>query len=191
MPCGQPKLSSMPSAPVSCVCLVISCQASRCRFHHQRDEERPVGISLLDPGDFSEIHFQRAIGDQLDIIEAHHLSPVVIDRAIARRDVDDRLARDRLPDRAAPAGVERAADLVFGIGRRGGGQPERIRRLDAAEFDRQVGHAHVRFLEKVYRAVSTGMDSPAPRSFHPARRRRLRRRCEGSRRRRRAWEHSS
>ncbi len=110
------------------------------RLDHQRDEERPIGMGLLDPRDLLEIHLERAIGDQFDIIESHHFSSVVIDGAVARRDVDDRLARQRLPDRATPAGVERATDLVFGVGRRTGCQPERVRRLDAAEFDRQVGH---------------------------------------------------
>ncbi len=53
------------------------------RLDHQRDEQRAVGIGLLDASDLLEIHIQSSIGDQLDIIEAHHLAAVVVDRAVA------------------------------------------------------------------------------------------------------------
>ena len=47
---------------------------------------------------------------------------------------------ERLPDHAAPAGLEGAADVVFLVGRRRRGQPEGIGRLDADEVAAQVGH---------------------------------------------------
>ena len=53
------------------------------RFHHQRDKKRPVRMRLLHPGNLAQIHFERAIGDQLDIVEPHDLSPVVINRSVA------------------------------------------------------------------------------------------------------------
>ena len=58
-----------------------------------------------------------------------------VDRAVARAvDVDDRrVLAERLPDHAAPAGLEGAHDIVGLVGRRRGGEPERVGRLDAAE----------------------------------------------------------
>src|SRR6516164_3953106 len=47
---------------------------------------------------------------------------------------------NRFPDGPAPTRVERAPHLIFGIGRRRGGQPKRVWRFDAAEFDAEVGH---------------------------------------------------
>src|SRR5262249_19127904 len=81
-----------------------------------------------------------AVGDEFDVVQAEELAAVVVDAAVARGDVDDRLVADGLPDGAAPAGVERPADLVLGVGRRGAGQPGRVRRPHAAEFDVQTGH---------------------------------------------------
>ena len=192
MPCGQPKLSSMPSAPASWVFLVISCQASRCRLDHERHKKRPIGIRLLDPRDFLEVDLERPIGDQFNIIEPHHLAAVVIDGAVARRDVDDRLVRQRLPDRPAPAGVEGAANLIFGVGRRAGRQPERDwvpSRRRIRSTGRSCGLLAGRGSEACA-ALScherATCEFRVPRSCRPARRRRLRRPCADSRRRRRA-----
>ncbi len=140
MPCGQPKLSSMPSAPASWVFLVISCQASRVDSTISDTKSARSGYAFLTRAISFEVDLERPIGDQFDIIETHHLSAVVIDGAVARRDVDDRLVGERLPDGASPAGVEGAANLVLGVGRRAGRQPEGVRRLHSAEFDRQIGH---------------------------------------------------
>src|SRR5205814_172331 len=57
----------------------------------------------------------------------------------ARVDVHDRLP-ERLPDGAAPARVEGAHDLVAAVRRRAGGEPERVRALDAAHLHAQIGH---------------------------------------------------
>ena len=105
------------------------------RFDHERDEQGVVRIGLLDAGDLAEVVVEGAVGDEFDVVQAEQLSAVVVDAAVAGGDVDDRLEAERLPDGPAPAGVERPADLVFGIGRRGRREPERVGRLDAAEFD--------------------------------------------------------
>src|SRR5205085_11807630 len=90
--------------------------------------------------DLVEVVVEGAVGDEFDVVQAEELSAVVVDAAVAGGDVDDRLEAEGLPDGAAPAGVEGPADLVLGVGRRGAGQPERVRRLDAAELDTQIGH---------------------------------------------------
>src|ERR1043165_7043936 len=125
MPCGQPKFSSMPSAPVSSVRFdVVPCLALR--LHHQRRDDRVPRIIPLDLGDLLQVVGDRAIADQLDVVEAHHPVLAEVHRAVAREDVDDGLA-DRLPDGAAPAGVERLGDLAVGVRRRAGREPKRIR----------------------------------------------------------------
>ena len=48
MPCGQPKLSSMPSAPVSSTSGRIAFQALLLAGHHERDDQRAVGPVALD-----------------------------------------------------------------------------------------------------------------------------------------------
>ena len=99
------------------------------RFDHERDEQGMVRIRLLDAGDLAQVVVERAVGDEFDVVEAEQLSAVVVDAAVARGDVDDRLEAERLPDGAAPAGVERPADLVLGVGRRRRREPERVRAL--------------------------------------------------------------
>src|SRR6516165_9380280 len=97
-------------------------------------------IRLLDVGNLAEVVVEGAVGDEFDVVQAEELSAVVVDAAVAGRDVDDRFEAERLPDGPAPAGVERPADLVLGVGRRGAGLPERVRRLYAAELDTQIRH---------------------------------------------------
>ena len=109
------------------------------RLHHQRHDDGVLRVALLDLGDLAQVHRERTIGDELDVVEPHHALPVQIHRRVARRDVDDRVA-ERLPHRAAPAGVERAHDLVAGVRRRRRRQPERIRRLDARQIHLQISH---------------------------------------------------
>ena len=85
------------------------------------------------------------------------LKPIIftllqIDRAVARAGVDDRLA-DRFPDRAAPAGVERAHDLPAGVRGRPGGQPERVGAGDSGKVDFQVCHESDLSLRATFRAA--------------------------------------
>ena len=60
-------------------------------------------------------------------------------RRIARGNIDDGIA-DGFPNDAAPAGFERAVRLVGGVGRRPGGDPERIGGFDAGEIDGEICH---------------------------------------------------
>ena len=110
--------------------------------HHQRDEEAAVRPVALDPLDLLEVHFKLAVGDQLEVVEADQAAVAGMDRAIARtRDVDDRrVLAERLPHHAAPSRLEGADDVVFLVGRRRRGQPERVRRPDADEFAAEIGH---------------------------------------------------
>ena len=63
-------------------------------------------------------------------------------RRVARAvDVDDRrVLAERLPDHAAPAGLEGAHDVVLLVGRRRRREPERVRAPDADERRAQVSH---------------------------------------------------
>ena len=106
---------------------------------HQGGDDGVLGIALFDLGDFAEVDFDGAVGDQLDVVQAHHALAVPIDRGIARGDVDDGLA-DGLPDGAAPAGVEGAHDLIAAVGGRAGGEPEGVGAADAGEVSGEVSH---------------------------------------------------
>ena len=102
-------------------------------FDHERGDYQIFRVALFYFGDFAEIYFDGAVADQLDVVEAHHADAVVVDGAVTRAGVLDRLA-DGFPDGAAPAGVERAHHLAGGVGGRAGGEPEGIGGFDAAEF---------------------------------------------------------
>jgi hypothetical protein len=109
------------------------------RLHHQRRDHQIFRIALFHFRDFPNIHFGGPVADELDIGEAHHLRAVVLQSAVSRGCVDDRLA-NRFPDGAAPSGVKRKHDLPARIRRRAGRQPEWVRRFDAAELYAQVSH---------------------------------------------------
>jgi hypothetical protein len=101
---------------------------------------RPFALHLLD---LLEVHLQRPVGDELDVVEAEQPAVGAVDRAVARTiDIDDgrALLAQRFPHHAAPARLEGADDVVFLVGRRGRGQPERIGRLDAGEVGAKVSH---------------------------------------------------
>ena len=110
--------------------------------HHQRDDQRAVGPVALDLLDLVEIDLQWPVGDQLDVGEAHHAQATDLERAVARGGVDDRrsILAQGLPHRAAPACLEGAHDVVGLVGRRRGGKPERVGRLDAGEARAEVSH---------------------------------------------------
>jgi len=86
----------------------MSCQVSRFDSTIREAITQIFGIAFLDVGNFPEIRLNGTVADQFDIVEPHYLRAVVIDRAVARRRIDDRIA-DRFPDRATPAGVKRFA----------------------------------------------------------------------------------
>ena len=142
MPWGQPKFSSIPSAPQSAERLTKSCQFSRVSTM----SEAMTGVvrpAFFHFGDLAEIGFRRAIADQLDVVEADHPHVAVIDRGVTRGDVADRVA-DRFPNDAAPAGFEGAMRLVSGVGRRAGGDPERVGGFDAGEIGGKISHCRLR-----------------------------------------------
>ena len=113
------------------------------RLGHQRRDDDVLRVALLDLADLAEVHLERAIGDELDVVEPHQLAAVVVDAAEAARDVHDRVA-ERLPHGAAPAGVEGAHDLLAAVRGRRRGEPERVRALDAGEVDAQICHELLR-----------------------------------------------
>ena len=143
IPCGQPKLSSMPSAPVSLTRLTMSYQVSGLGLDHERDDHRVVRVAPLDLGDLGEVDV--SIGRSLisSMLEMPTIRrPPIVERAQARGDVRDRLA-DRLPDDAAPTRVERPGDHLAVVRDGAGGQPERVRTADAGHVGEQV-HARAR-----------------------------------------------
>src|SRR6185312_1038081 len=68
-----------------------------------------------------------------------------------------------LPHHAAPARLEGALDIVRLVGRRRGGQPERVRRFDADEIVAKVSHGVLLFGQG-------GGNSPSPpcRGLYPS-----------------------
>ena len=143
MPCGQPKFSSMPSPPVSSTRRQDAPSSAFFARHHERHDHGAVGPVALDLGDLAQVQLQRPVGDELDVVEADHAPVGVEQRAVARAvDVDDRRAvfAQRLPDHAAPAGLEGAVDVVGLVGGRRGGQPEGVGAFDAGESGAQIGH---------------------------------------------------
>jgi hypothetical protein len=162
----------MPSAPVSSTTGRIAFQAFLAR-HHQRGDDGAVGPVHLDLLDLAQVGVQVAVGDQLDVVEAEQAAVGAPDRAVARAvDVDDRRAflAERLPDHAAPARLEGADDVVGLVGRRRGGQPERVGRFDADEIVADICHVHVP-LKPAIRPISGArlIDSAASRPLRDGR----------------------
>ena len=111
--------------------------------HHQADDHGAVGPVTLDLLDLAQVHLQRTVGDKLDVVQAQQAAVRAPDRAVTRAvDVDDGRAfgAKRFPHHAAPAGLERTADVVFLVRWRGRGQPERVGGFDANEVGTQIGH---------------------------------------------------
>ena len=111
--------------------------------HHERGDQRPVRVIRLHPRHFLQVHLERPVGNQFNVVQPQKPPVRAPDRAIAGPvDVDHRrpFGPERLPDHAAPAGLERAADVIFLVRRRGRGQPERIGGCDAKKVCRQVSH---------------------------------------------------
>ena len=105
-------------------------------FDHGGSDHRAIGPRAFHLGHFAQVHFERAIGNQLDIIDAKHFLPAVMPGAIAIGDVQDRSANG-FPHRSAPAGFEGAMNLGARIRGRRRSQPEGIGRPDACEIDAQ------------------------------------------------------
>ena len=110
---------------------------SGCAFLMRRDARHPP--------------VERLVGDQLPVPRRvqrrarpllHRQMRRVRRRAQELRlrtgDVDDRVQADRLGDDAAPAGVERPHDVAVGLGRRRGGEQERVLEPEPRERDGQL-----------------------------------------------------
>src|SRR3989442_10234142 len=96
-------------------------------------------VVALDLGDLLKVLEDWPVADQLNVIEAHHARLTEVDRAVARKDVDDRLA-DRLPDRAAPALVEFLGDLAVRVRPRARRGPKGGGTLDPREVGSEISH---------------------------------------------------
>ena len=111
--------------------------------HHEGDDHGAVGVVAFDGFDFLQVHFQRAVGDEFDVVEAQKAAVGAPDGAVAGAvDVDDGGAcfAKGFPDDTAPASLIRAADVVFLVRGRGGGQPEGVGGFDPGEFGGEIGH---------------------------------------------------
>ena len=143
MPCGQPKLSSTPSAPVSSTRTRIAFHALSVHGTISETTSARSGQLRLTSAISSRLVCKRPVGDELDVVEAEHAPIWRQQGAVARTvDVDDRwpVFAERLPDHAAPAGLEGAVDVVGLVGGRRRCEPERVRAGDAREGVAQVGH---------------------------------------------------
>src|SRR6185312_4107762 len=84
------------------------------RLDHQRSYDRVLRKTFFDFSDLAEVRLNWPIADQLDIVETDHAFVFVINRAVARSGIDDRLANG-FPDRSAPAGIGGSHHLIPGI----------------------------------------------------------------------------
>ena len=136
MPCGQPKLSSTPSQPVSSTRGRIAFQDSSSQGTIIETTSARSGQSRLTCLISCRL-ISRSRSVMSSMLLKRDQAPVgAVDGAVARAgDVDDRRPglAERLPDDAAPAGAEGALDVGLAVGRRRRGEPERVGRLDAEE----------------------------------------------------------
>ena len=49
------------------------------RFNHERCDHEVLRVALFYFRDFAEVHFDGAIADELNVIQAHHLNAIQID----------------------------------------------------------------------------------------------------------------
>ncbi|MCY1243691.1 hypothetical protein D9M72_567160 [compost metagenome] len=105
-------------------------------WHHDRSDQCAVGPAHFHFFHFAQVHFQRTVGDQLDIVKTEQPPISTMDRAIAGAiDIDHRRAfrAQCFPDHATPASLESSLDIVRFVCRWGRSQPERVRRFNAEE----------------------------------------------------------
>src|SRR5208283_6236720 len=76
-------------------------------LHHRGDDDGTIGPGALHLRNFTKIHFQRAVGDQLNVIDGQHFLAAVVPGAVAIGNVQHRSA-DGLPYGTAPARFKRA-----------------------------------------------------------------------------------
>ncbi len=110
--------------------------------HHQADDHGPVRIVSLDLLDLGQVHVQRPVRDQLDVVQAQQSPIRPPDRSVPRAvHVDDmRIQAQRLPHHTAPTRLKGPAHVIRLVRRRRRGQPERVRALDPDKVARQISH---------------------------------------------------
>ena len=101
-------------------------------LHHQRSDNHMLRIPSLRLRNLLQVHLDRPVGDQLDIVESHHPLPRPVDRRVPRTHICNRLP-NRLPHRSAPARIEGPHHLLTAVRRRCRSQPERIQHRNPAE----------------------------------------------------------
>jgi hypothetical protein len=55
-----------------------SCQAVAIRLYHQRRNHGVMREALFDLRDLAQVYIQRAVGDQLDVVQSHHALAVPV-----------------------------------------------------------------------------------------------------------------
>ena len=83
MPCGQPKLSSRPSAPASSARCNNVVPGLALALDHERSDDHVARIAPLDFGHLLQVDLDGAVGDELDVIEAHHAAAIPVDGGVA------------------------------------------------------------------------------------------------------------
>ena len=141
IPCGQPKLSSMPSAPVSLTRLTMSYQVWALDSTISETTTAWLGYRRLTSATLGQVGLDRAVADELDVGQADEPTAADLERAEPGGDIRDRLA-DRLPDDAPPTRVEGPGDHLAGVGDRARGQPEGVGAADAGHVGEQVHTRH-------------------------------------------------
>src|ERR1700744_1623354 len=93
---------------------------------------------------FLQIDFDGAVGDELNIVEAHHAPTLPVDRRVARTYIRNRRT-NRLPAPPTPACIERPHDLLATVRRRSRCQPKRVKAWNTAEygFECRLNFRHV------------------------------------------------
>jgi hypothetical protein len=84
------------------------------RFDHQRRNDGVIRIAAFYFANLPQIHFERPVRNELDIVQAHQARIAVINAAKTTRYVHDWIA-ECFPHGATPTRVECAHDLDSGF----------------------------------------------------------------------------
>ena len=112
--------------------------------HHQRNHHSAVAPFALDHLDLVKVHLQRAVGDQLDIVQPQKAAIRAPNRAVTRPahiDHGRAFGAKRFPHHPAPARLKGALDVIGFVRGRGRGQPKRVGRFDTDEIGDKACHS--------------------------------------------------